>query len=319
MAKTSKQAADYIVPLNMNGLEGRMLRMPPPKDYEGREMLIVYGHHSSLERWWGLAQNFNKYGGVTMPDLPGFGGMESLYKIGKVPDLDAMADYLASFVKWRYKRQKVTIIGLSYGFIVATRMLQRYPALVKKVDILVSAVGFSHQDDFVFSKTRMTLYRLGTKFFSHRPFPFLFRYVALDPFVLRTVYHRTFNAKKKFAGVDEETMQRMMDMEIVLWHSNDVRTYLKTAYDMLTVDNCGKQVDLPVWHIGASTDQYFHPNLIEQHMRIIFSDFKPFLNDNLRHAPSVIATAKESASFIPPAVRKELQKHDALDKAKGRR
>jgi len=313
-AKTSKEAADFIVPLNMNGLEGRMLRMPPPKKYADREILLIYGHHSSLERWWGLAQNLNKYGGLTMPDLPGFGGMDSMYKIGKTPDLDAMADYLASFVKWRYKRQKVVIMGLSFGFIVVTRMLQRYPSLTKKVELLVSAVGFSHYDDFVFSKTRMTLYRLGTKVVGRWPWPFIFRYVALDPFILRTVYHRTFNAKKKFAGADEDTMKRMMDMEIVLWHSNDVRTYMQTAYDMLTVDNCKKQVDLPVWHIGAGTDQYFHPDLIEQHMRIIFSDFQFFKNDNLRHAPSVIATAEESADFIPLAVRKALQKHDEKKK-----
>src|SRR4030095_591910 len=157
--KKAQDVAEFIAPLYMNGLRGRMLRMPPPKNKK-REILFVYGHHSSLERWWGVVQVLNRYGGVTMPDLPGFGGMESLYKIGEKPDMDTMADYLAAFVKWRYKNRRVTIIGLSYGFTVVTHMLQRYPDLVKKVDLLISVVGFVHHEDFIFSKSRMFAYRL---------------------------------------------------------------------------------------------------------------------------------------------------------------
>src|SRR5262245_54981731 len=103
MAKTSDSPADYIAPLYINGMSGRMLRMPAPAK-RNREILFVYGHHSTLERWWGLIQDLNQYGAVTVPDLPGFGGMDSLYGIGKTPDLDTMADYLAAFVKLHYKR-----------------------------------------------------------------------------------------------------------------------------------------------------------------------------------------------------------------------
>src|SRR4051812_40524605 len=113
MAKqTSKEPAEFIKPLYINELQGRMLHMPAPKGKK-REILFVYGHHSSLERWWGLMQDLNQYGAVTMPDLPGFGGMEDLYKIGKKPDVDTLADYLATFIRMRYKRKKVTIAGLS--------------------------------------------------------------------------------------------------------------------------------------------------------------------------------------------------------------
>ncbi len=71
MTKTVLDPADYIAPLNMNGMQGRMLRMPAPKSYK-REILFIYGHHSSLERWFGFSQVLNRYGAVTMPDLPGF-------------------------------------------------------------------------------------------------------------------------------------------------------------------------------------------------------------------------------------------------------
>src|SRR3712207_1180020 len=100
MAKITRDPADYIEPLNINRLEGRMLRLPAPdtKQAAGREILFVYGHHSSLERWWGLIQALNRYGAVTMPDLPGFGGMDSFYKIGKKPTIDNLADYVAAFI-----------------------------------------------------------------------------------------------------------------------------------------------------------------------------------------------------------------------------
>ncbi|HVX58738.1 MAG TPA: hypothetical protein VG964_03315, partial [Candidatus Saccharimonadales bacterium] len=97
MPKKELRSEDFIVPLDINGLQGRMLRLPAPAGID-REILFIYGQHSSLERWWGLAQELNKMGALTMPDLPGLGGMTSLYKIGQTPDIDAMADYLAAFV-----------------------------------------------------------------------------------------------------------------------------------------------------------------------------------------------------------------------------
>jgi pimeloyl-ACP methyl ester carboxylesterase len=306
MAKSEQNPADYIEPLNMNGLSGRLLHMPAPKAHPDREILMVYGHHSTLERWWGLAQCLNKFGAVTMPDLPGFGGMETMYSIGKTPSLDNMADYLASFVKWRYKRKRVVVMGLSYGFLVTTRMLQRYPELTKKVEFLVSGVGFAHYGDFVFTPGRMRAYRLSSKLLTVAPLAFVFSKVALNPFVLRKAYAKTFNAKKKFQDADPELSERLMDMEVVLWHANDLRTHMYTTHDMLTVDNCQKQVKLPLWHVAAALDQYFDGHVVEQHLRVIFSDVQIAKNKSLKHAPSVIADAAESAVMIPPQVRRAL-------------
>lgn len=302
----AQDPADYIKPLEINGLSGRMMHLPAPKKHASREMLVVYGHHSTLERWWGVMQVFNRYGAVTMPDLPGFGGMDSLYTIGQEPSLDNMADYLASFVKWRYKRRRVVLVGMSYGFLVVTRMLQRYPELCERVDFLVSVVGFAHYQDFLFSRNRMRAYRLVARTVALPPVAWLFRYTALQPSVLRQGYHRTFNAKKKFESVSSEEFDRVMDMEIALWHANDVRTHWRTTRSMLTVDNCRAQVDLPVWHVYAPHDQYFDVHTVEQHLKIIYSDVHMAKSGGTRHTPSVIATADESAMFMPPALRRAL-------------
>lgn len=287
-------------------MDGRMLRLPPPKG-KSAELLFVYGHHSSLERWWGLAQAMNRYGAVTMPDLPGFGGMDSFYKIGKKPSIDNLADYLAAFIKLRYRRKKVAIASLSFGFTIVTRMLQRYPELVKKVTLLVSIVGFAHKDDFTFSKPRYYFYLYGARSISYRLSSTVFRYTAVNTLVLRAFYGRTHNAKHKFAQAEsQEDHKRLMDMEISLWHDNDIRTWAYTSTQFLTFDNCQVQVDLPVWHVSVEADNYFDNHLVEQHMRIIFSGFHSAPIDVKNHAPSVVADPKSASILLPPKLRRAL-------------
>lgn len=305
--KKERNVADFIVPLEMNGLQGRMLRLPAPKKHN-REILFVYGHHSSLERWWGVVQDLNQYGAVTMPDLPGFGGMESFYKIGEKPDIDTLADYLASFIKLRYKRRRITIAGLSFGFVVVTRMLQRYPDIAKRVDILVSVVGFSHHQDFTFSRPRMFAYRIGSKIVSYRLPAIFFRNVLLHPLVIRKLYAKTHNAKQKFKSVRRDNFKSVMEFEVHLWHCNDVRTHMFTTNEFLKVDNCQWRVDLPVYHVSVKDDRYFDNHTVEQHMRVIFNDFVECRSRMNSHAPSVIADMKTAAPLLPKKLRKLLEK-----------
>lgn len=307
MSTLERDPQDYIVPMNMNGLKGRMLRLPAEHGAK-RQILFVYGHHSTLERWWGLIQDLGQYGTVTAPDLPGFGGMDSFYKIGKQPTIDAMADYLAAFVMLHYKRKRLSIAGLSWGFLVVTRMLQRYPELAKKVDILVSVVGFAHQDDFMFSRRRHRAYVLSSRLLSHRLPAIFFKNVMLHPALLRLVYARTHNAKHKFADASPADFKKMMDMEAHLWHANDPRTHMATTAALLTVDNCQKRVGLPVWHVAVAGEKYFNNQLVSEHLRVIFTSVTVVVSDLQNHAPSVIATKADAAPLIPKKLRKALAK-----------
>ena len=298
----AKKPDDYIMPLYMNGLKGRMLRMPPPRGKK-REILFVYGHHSSLERWWGVVQDLNQYGAVTMPDLPGFGGMESFYKIGLEPTIDNLADYLAAFIKLEYHRKKVTVAGLSLGFVVVTRMLQRYPELAGKVEMLVSVVGFTHKDDFALSRSRQFYYYHVARFFSGKTRAWLFRRIILHPWVLRLAYARTHNARQKFESHDRARRREIMNFEIHLWHCNDVRTYMLTSVQFLQLNNCDRRIDLPVWHVSVDNDRYFDNQIIEQHMRVIFSDYHELRSELKTHAPSIIADLETATPLLPRELR----------------
>lgn len=297
-----KKSAAYIKPLEINGLRGRMLSMPAPKGKK-RHILFVYGHHSSIERCWGIMEELNQYGSVTLPDLPGFGGMESMYKIGKKPTVDNLADYLASFIKLRYKRKNVTLVGFSFGFVVITRMLQRYPELIKRVDMVISTVGFMHHDEFQFTPRRHAAYLLGARVLSYRLPALAFRYVALNSWVIKTLYRHTHNAKSKFAGMSPQELKTMLEFEVHLWHSNDVRTHMRTTVEFLTLDNCGTRVSLPVAHVGVDADRYFDNDRVVEHLKVVFDKVTVSKAKLDSHAPSIVADRETARGLIPYRIR----------------
>jgi pimeloyl-ACP methyl ester carboxylesterase len=304
-----KPMQKHIQPLNMNGLSGRMLKLPASANSkkQKRDILLIYGHHASLERMYGIAAALSEFGSVTMPDLPGCGGMESFHKLGMKPNLDTMADYVASFIKLRYKGKKITIVGMSLGFAIVTRMLQRYPEICDKVDILISVVGFSHRYDFIFSKYRSFSYLALSSFFSHKLPAAFFYNVILHPTVIRTAYSKTHNAKKKMANLSPEEKKFAIEFEVDLWRQDDTRTYMAMAAQFLTIDNCKLHVPLAVHHISVAGDQYFDHSVVEQHMRVVFTDFTEHEAIIPNHAPSILATKEEADPFIPKSVKKLLR------------
>ena len=298
----------HIQPLDINGLKGRVLKIDPSKSTAHRDILMVYGHHSSLERMFGIAEAFSQFGTVTMPDLPGFGGMDSFYALGMEPTIDAMADYLATFVKLRYRRKKVTIVAMSFGFVVATRMLQRYPDLVKKVDLILSLVGFAHKSDFSFSAPTTALYKALCSTFSRKIPASVFYHTALQPWVIKTAYEKMPNARSKFQHTSGEEKKRMLDFEAQLWRANDVRTHAHTNRAMFSLDNCTSQIALPVHHVAVDSDQYFDRAVVEQHLRIIFTDYIEYLVSADAHAPSIVASKEDAEGFIPDTLKTVLRK-----------
>lgn len=307
LAKASKKPEDFIVPLNMNGLEGRLLRMPSKKRPQ-REILLIYGHHAVLERWWGLVENLSQYGNVTMPDLPGFGGMESFYKINTRPDIDAFADYLASFVKLRYRKKRITIYAISYGFVVVTRMLQRYPELAKRVDMLISFAGFMDKSDISYGGRKKGFYAWVGRFLATRPVAILVRYVGLNKFVLKNLYTTFPNSKKRMAELGPEEFTNSINFELILWQANDVRTHWLTTSEFINLNNLDRHIALPIVHVVSEKDHYLNNIRVEQHMRQIFSEYMQFVARTEAHVPSVLADRKAMAVMLPAGLRRELSK-----------
>lgn len=286
-----------------------MLHVPAPTNPKRqRNIMLVYGHHAMLERWWGLVENLNDYGSVTMPDLPGFGGMDSFYKIGRKPTVDQYADYLAAFVKLRFKRKRMTIVAISFGFVIATRMLQKYPELTKKVNLLVSEVGFVHKDDFVYSERTTAAFRYLTRLFGTRPSAVFIRYFCFNKPVLRLLYTKAPNSKRRMIEVTPDQFEESIDVEVKMWQANDVRTHWVTTSEFFKLDNCVKKIDLPVVHIVSKEDHYFDNETVKQHMLVVFSGYKQYIMLSKAHTPSVIADKQGMSVMVPTGLKRVLAK-----------
>lgn len=283
--------------------------LPAKNEAKKREILLLYGHHSSLERMFGIADNISQYGKVTMPDLPGFGGMTSFYTINKQPTIDNFADYLASFIKLKYKRKRLTIISMSFSFPIVTRMLQKNPELAKKVDMVISTVGFVHHEDFVMSKYNQFGLRLLGGIFQHKYLGGLLRYTLLSTPSIKLTYKLMAKSHDKMSDAEtKEELDKRVAAEVKLWHINDVRTRMKTIRDVFKIDLCNEKINLPVHHVWVSDDRYFDNKVVEQHMRIIYKDFISLPTKLPAHMPSIVATAEEAAPFVPKELRKILSK-----------
>lgn len=283
--------------------------MPAPKN-KNREILFIYGHHASIERQFGLIEVLNRYGSVTVPDLPGFGGMQSFYRIGEKPSIDNLADYLASFVQLRYKnkRKKITIAAVSLGFAITTRMLQKYPDIAKKVDLLISIVGFVHHEEFRFKRSTYLSFRYGASLFSRRVPSWIARTLILRPFIIRKVYESVSATNPKLKDANKEERDARINFEIVLWRINDLRTYMDTTVSMMKLNLCDKQVDLPVYHVAVAHDRYFNNDLVEQHLGVVYNKVEVIAARMPAHAPTVIADAKAASGIVPLKVRRLLSK-----------
>lgn len=275
-----------------------MLHIPTPRGKK-REILLVYGQRGLLEYWWPLALELNRYGSVTMPDLPGFGGMQSFYKLHEKPTIDNLASYLAAFVKLRYKHKRVTIVGVAFGFVVLTRMLERFPDLAKKVDIVVGIGGLAHRDDVVMHRLKRGIYRYGSYLLSTRLFSIVVRNVFLHPALLQGVY-----ARRSLIGKSKPN--RNAEEDIWLWRRNDIRTHFFTMSELTRFDNCGRRVELPLWHVALKSNKNIDHHSAEQRLRVVFSDVQTASSRVKSQSLGTIDFGNNAAGLLPATVRQIL-------------
>jgi hypothetical protein len=123
------------------------------------------------------------------------------------------------------------------------------------------------------------------------------------------LYRRLSRGKKRFAEIEATEFDSYLDFDVYLWQTNDCRTHWLTTYEFLQLDNCKVHVDVPVWHVYAPNDYYFNNAVVEQHMRITFSEYNPIEIKGIEnHTPSIISGKKEMGVLVPPALRKVLSR-----------
>jgi len=294
---------EHIRDIDMNGLVGRMVHIIGRTSSQ-REILFVYDLQSSLEQWLPLLHYLSKFANVTAVDLPGCGGMTRFYSVHQKPTITAYADYLASFMRLKFRRKQVVVVGVGFVFVAVTRMLQRFPALRGNVKLLVSIAGFTRFDDVVkrprVRRIQTVLYGIG----GWRPAARAVQTACDNRYLLpRLLAHDS----RVVTTSDAIAQQALVAALAAQWRQSDLATRLALAHELLHFDNCTIRISLPIVHIALTGDPTFDHRRVEGHLQVISEDVTvhpvPFTAAEL-----INVNDKRAAQLIPPALRKRLKK-----------
>jgi pimeloyl-ACP methyl ester carboxylesterase len=291
-----------------NGLSGRLLRLPGPRPDSG-QILLVYGVHSSLERMYSTAEFLSSYGSVTLPDLPGLGGMDSFYRTGRQPTLDNYADYLFSLLQELKLRPPVKVVAMSFGFLVVTRMLQRHPEARRQFGHVISFVGFGRSSDFRQHRRQRWLFGPICWLFSTRLGGWLISRGLFNRVGLKIMFavFQTFNPKYKHGMATDPTGS--LQMELDLWRKNEARTRFFLYRLLFNFDLTGGRdiIALPLHNMTTPTDQYFDSAKVAESLRRLYRPLSESAANMSLHAPSIIGTTEEVAEIFSDAAKAVLK------------
>ncbi len=298
--------------LNIGGLHGRILKLEACDDQD-LDILVVYGIHSSLERMYTTAKFHSRYGRVWMPDLPGFGGMDSFYEINRLPDLDSYADYLYTCLKtYKLDEKRIRIVAMSFGFLVVTRMLQKYPKMSRNIEFVISFVGFGRTEDFSIKTFSRPLVKLSILIGSSKLGSMFVEKLIFNKLSLRLMFavFRILNPNPKYRHESKSKQKEAVEMELELWSSNDARTkfYTYKVLSDLDLTKSGKPIDLNLYDMVTPADQYFDSESVSSTLGKLYKQSSTFQASLDVHAPSVIGSEEDVAKIYPDSIKKILAK-----------
>jgi len=301
MAKPAVQ----IQPLSINRLNGRELRIDNPS---GRRIVLIYGIHSSLERMTTTAEFLSDYGQVRLPDMPGIGGMTSFYAIGREPTLDMYADYLYTYLKVSQLDKSLTFVAMSFGFLVVTRMFQKYPQTESWTDDVISFVGFGRASDFKHLARSRRWYVPLSRLLSTRAGGWFARRVVFSRLGLRAMFavFKLFNPKYQHAMATRPVDS--LKMELDLWQANDARTRF-ALYKLLfqfDLTGSGQVIDVPLHDLTTFTDQYLEPAKVAATLKRLYAKVDSSRANLAVHAPSIIGDKDEVSAVFSDEVKARL-------------
>ncbi len=303
MARKNISPINFIQPFFINGLEGRFIYYPS-KQNPKNNILIVYDIDSNIEKWWGLVIALSRFGNVTMMDLPGMGGMDSFYKIKQLPTVYNYGNYLAAFIKLRFRRKRLHLIGLGYGVAIITSMLNQNDNLVRKFISINSINGYIHHDDFILTRFNKIATTANYYLFALLPLSFLVKPFTLTNSYLREKYVSGISSKnvKEFG---KQFLERFIyDLE----NETDLRTRFFIYHDLLKLDLCNKQYNIPFKHINIGSNNLKLANkFVEQHFRIVYRNYTYLPSKLVRKIPLVLNDPSIALKMLPNKLRKDLR------------
>lgn len=263
MPKKIENTNNDVTLLRINGLAGHMLRLPSKTSR--RELLLVYDMHMDIEAVRAFAKKLTRYGSVTVADMPGFGGMDSFYRIRRKPSIDNYAAYLASFIKLRFRTKRIIIVGIGVGGSIAVRALQKYPDVASKTNAVLLLGSLVERTDRNMSRGMRSLAKLGYRLLLLRPVSFVGSTVIMRGPFLRVALGLS-NIQAAPMAKNEVTEEDR------LWRHEDLRTHLYLQKELLAQTIPAGQLRVPAFAVAINTPKDFDYTAWHEHLKVIFQD-----------------------------------------------
>jgi|AntRauTorcE11897_2_1112592.scaffolds.fasta_scaffold26105_2 hypothetical protein len=300
--------SEFINAITIDGINGRYAQIPAKSAKNTAQILLLYGHHSSLERMYSTGQYLSRFGTVTILDMPGFGGMDSFYKVGQKPNLDNYANYLTKAIPQIFgSKTQFSTVCMSLSFMMFTRALQLDPQLAKQTKKFIGFVGFLGKSGFRYKPFKHSLFSSLTWLISLPVVTALAKLLLFNKYLLPIWLKLFYLLNPNYKAASKFKQENVQAMEKDLWLKNDLRTHFSTVYMMLNARLPVTPVNQSVINIMVEHDQYFDHQKVAKSMEDIFTSYKPLKANIDAHAPSVVSLEEEVANLMPKSLKKELE------------
>lgn len=270
--KYNQNINDFTEPYYINGLAGRCL-IANSRTTKQKQILFVHDLLDSLENSWNLINDLRSFGTVSSVDLPGLNDMKSFKSIGYAIDFDNYADYLATFVKLRFKRGKIIMVGKGLGFSIITRMLQKYPEIRKRVTTVASINGYVHHDDFILNNKYADIYRALCHLLSIKTVAHVYSRCISNSHVWNKL--DSINPRYKFLFYGILNDKANSSSTRILFRNCDPVTRIKLIEQILELDNCQSRLNIKVLH-AYSKSELINISVQRQHLQIAYKDYREY-------------------------------------------
>ncbi len=276
MKKTDSTTQPAISTLRMNNLKGRVMNVLGR--VRSKEILLIYAPTMDIESVSHLANLLSRYGNVTVPDLPGFGGMSSFYKINEKPTVDNYAAYLAALVRLKYKKRRITIVTLGASFAFAVRMLQRYSNIESKTNGVISIGGYPHSQDL-----SVNIAERYAKIFGYS-------------IVNSAVIGGPINAALKFNRIVLTSSEQELPPEY------DFRTASFVSRALLNIDLCKQRTGIPLHYIPSKSFGTLKTHDLAQHLQVVFKKVNKHQGRTKKDIIESLKSKNGITKFMPSTV-----------------
>ena len=285
-----------IQSLKMNRLQGRFMRVNAVTS-KNREILLVYDVPMNIEMITPMANSLAKFGNVTVPDLPGIGGMNSFYTIKQKPTTENYARYLASFIKLRYQRRRVTIVGIGFGFTIIAQLIKQHPSIAKRIDLAVSIDGFLHSIDLNIEPSQKQFVKLKRLLQSTR---IACAVASVTSFQTGIIANTIFSRDIK---VNNEYRQHA----IAAWQQVDIRTYRTIQKQLTDLDLLKSNTTIPVTHVYISGSYWnLDADITTEHMKIFSTKANTIRIPQDKRFHSTLQKSSHFTKLIPKTLKDQL-------------